>query len=341
MYIKRAYTVDPHQCGDCSEVQSKTMQRLFKTIGVVGILTLSLVALVNTDALLRAEAASSIHRDAKESVCVNALNRERTGWDQRPNFSKWVAEAKRRGFTPDFCNRVTASTAPHPSCKGILARPEIQNFAATALNRTKQDLHRNVPMERLNTTTAMEKFFLHMRDVLNADPRYSKVYNIDNDGLDRVMAAMLKSTENNSREFIACFPQVWELAVSTKTFEQEFKHRQEEARIEAAKPINKLKQAYFNYMVVKRCYEVRLGYQLVYINEIEMDRARVAVNAIETSASKEDSSINTNDAWESAVRAIRASTQHVEQYFCQKTYNDLLSAAPYSPPEKDFGIQRN
>jgi hypothetical protein len=38
-------------------------------------------------------------------------------------------------------------------------------------------------------------------------------------------------------------------------------------------------------MVVKKCYDVRLGYQLVYINELEMERARVAVQAIEASAS--------------------------------------------------------
>ena len=90
-------------------------------------------------------------------------------------------------------------------------------------------------------------------------------------------------------------------------------------------------------MVVKRCYDVRLGYQLVYINEVELERAKRAVNTIEASALKEDSSIDTGNAWQEGIRMIETSQRYVEQYFCQKTFNDLLSAAPYSPPVKDFG----
>jgi hypothetical protein len=90
-------------------------------------------------------------------------------------------------------------------------------------------------------------------------------------------------------------------------------------------------------MIVKRCYDVRLGYQLVYINEVEFERAKRAVSAIEISILTEDSSIDTKNTWQETTRLLGASKQYVEQYFCQKTYNDLLSAAPYSPPEKDFG----
>ena len=93
-------------------------------------------------------------------------------------------------------------------------------------------------------------------------------------------------------QFTNCFPQVWQFALATLRAQKERELRQEkakeEARIEAAKPINRLKQSYFNYMVVKRCYDVRLGYAVVWINEIEMERARRAVSAIETSILKEE-----------------------------------------------------
>jgi hypothetical protein len=112
--------------------------------------------------------------------------------------------------------------------------------------------------------------------------------------------------------------------------EQERQAAAAAAAAEAAKPINRLRRAYFNYLVVKECYDVRLGYQLVYINEVEMERARVTVKAIETSILKQDSSIDTNNTWQQAAQLIEASKQYVERYFCQKTYHDLLSAAPYS-----------
>ena len=61
------------------------------------------------------------------------------------------------------------------------------------------------------------------------------------------------------------------------------------------------------------------------------------MSAIETSILKDDSSIDTSSTWQETVRLINSSNEHVEQYFCQKNYNDLLNAAPSSPPVKDFG----
>ena len=160
------------------------------------------------------------------------------------------------------------------------------------------------------------------------------------------MAGMLTAISKMTFDQLTnCFPQVWQFALATLRAQKERELRQEkakeEARIEAAKPINRLKQSYFNYMVVKRCYDVRLGYAVVWINEIEMERARRAVSAIETSIFKEDSSIDKNDAWQEAAKVIRVSTQPVEQYFCQRAYNELLNAEPYSPPVKDFGADNH
>jgi hypothetical protein len=217
----------------------------------------------------------------------------------------------------------------------------MQKFAATALAQTKQVLLRSVPMERISKIVALEQFSMNMRNAVNLDPRYSHACDMRNIGADNVKKIIDNSIANNdSSKFIACFPEVWEFARGADKFQKEFQQRQHEARIEAAKPVSRLKQAYSSYMVVKRCYDMRLGYQLVYINDVELERARGAVNAIEASILKEESSINTTEAWQESVQWIEASKQPVEQYFCQRTYNDLLNAAPPSPPEKEFGIQR-
>ena len=62
----------------------------------------------------------------------------------------------------------------------------------------------------------------------------------------------------------------------------EWERRQEEEKIEAANPINELKDLYANYKYLKVCYAVLPGYLLVYqVNDIEMDRTKSAVSAIE------------------------------------------------------------
>jgi hypothetical protein len=76
-----------------------------------------------------------------------------------------------------------------------------------------------------------------------------------------------------------CFPGLVELMDQTKQRLANEELARAAAAAEAAKPISRLRQAYLNYMVVKKCYDVRLGYQLVYINEIEMERARDVVKA--------------------------------------------------------------
>ena len=85
----------------------------------------------------------------------------------------------------------------------------------------------------------------------------------------------------------ACYPGLSDL-LREETLRREAENRRKELeRIEAAKPINRLGQAYFNYMVVKRCYDVRLGYQLVYINEVELERAKEAVASLKPRPSRQ------------------------------------------------------
>jgi hypothetical protein len=113
---------------------------------------------------------------------------------------------------------------------------------------------------------------------------------------------------------------------------EEQARRAQEKRIEAAKPVNRLKVLYANYKYLKVCYAVRLGYLAVWINDVEMERTKAAVSAIEKQLLSEDGSLNTNDVW-NAIPEPR----NVHEYVCRQTYNQVLSLAPAAPMRKDFG----
>ena len=98
------------------------MQRLFKTIGVVTVVTLTLAAVAS---------AQYITTISDRVVCANALNRERSAWDQNPGFSEYVAEAARRRLSITDCRQTLERLARPNSeltsqssgvCSGVLTR---------------------------------------------------------------------------------------------------------------------------------------------------------------------------------------------------------------------------
>jgi hypothetical protein len=93
------------------------MRCVSKIIAVT--VALGLVALLNTGALLHAQDS-----DSNKYVCLNALNIEQTAWDQASNFSKWVAEATRRGLTIDACRQLI------PPTRNLPANPDSGGSAA-------------------------------------------------------------------------------------------------------------------------------------------------------------------------------------------------------------------
>jgi hypothetical protein len=111
------------------------------------------------------------------------------------------------------------------------------------------------------------------------------------------------------------------------------------AAAEARKPANRLLTGYKRYAFVKYCNEVRQGYALVYVNDIELARARTAVKAIEDDVVREDSSIVTDAVWKLANTQIKG--EYVDQYTCQLRLNELLQQSAAIHPEnsiipKDF-----
>jgi len=45
------------------------------------------------------------------TLCGNALNNEKSGWDQTPRYGTYVTEASRRGLTVDSCRQLVGATA--------------------------------------------------------------------------------------------------------------------------------------------------------------------------------------------------------------------------------------
>jgi len=102
--------------------------------------------------------------------------------------------------------------------------------------------------------------------------------------------------------------------------------------IEMSKPINRLRTAYQEYLYIRSCYQVREGYLVVWINDVEMERARQAVTRLEKEILKEDSTLNTDEVW----REIRTPSMVYEPN-CKLMYSELIRTAPGLPKVKDFG----
>ena len=316
------------------------MKCLFKSAISIVMLTMAAVA----------ESSAKMSDVPDLELCAAALAPGQSAWSQSSDHSAsaYVTEAERRGFNVKKCRRVLAQKCSQPDTTktihypGILARPEIQELAATALAQTKQEWSGS--KERFEAGDVFTNFQQKLLRIVETNipvPYYPKGVGPAYHDYGFAYESQRAVSDMTYDQFITCFPQGWQLALVASRVQRELKERQEEggrqARIEAAKPINRLRQSYFDYMVVKRCYDLRLGYQLVYVNEVERERARAAISAIEISILGEDSSIDKDGAWQAAARAIEASNQYLERNFCQQTYNELLSAAPYSPPVKDFG----
>jgi hypothetical protein len=111
------------------------------------------------------------------------------------------------------------------------------------------------------------------------------------------------------------------------------KRRAAEAE-EMRKPINRLRRAYWQYMYVGSCYRVREGYLVVWINDIELERARGAVTRIENEVLNEEPTINIAAVWKEVADRKPASIYEAQ---CKPAYNVLIETAPVLPVLKDFG----
>jgi hypothetical protein len=119
---------------------------------------------------------------------------------------------------------------------------------------------------------------------------------------------------------------------------KEAAHKQAEAHAAQAEwlshPGNALSVAYGQYRIVTHCHEAREGYAVVYINDVEMERAKAAVTSIEAAMLKADPSIDTAATWN---KVVASGIPTLQSYQCQDFYHTLLQSAPTVPVTKDFG----
>jgi hypothetical protein len=87
---------------------TKAMQRLFKTIGAVGVVALTLAAVAQSSAQMGTKTHFT-----ETFLCLRALNSERSGWDN--NSEVYVAEAARRGLTVEACRQMLAQPSSAPT----------------------------------------------------------------------------------------------------------------------------------------------------------------------------------------------------------------------------------
>jgi hypothetical protein len=102
--------------------------------------------------------------------------------------------------------------------------------------------------------------------------------------------------------------------------------RKEEAR-QAALPINRLLTSYRLFHYVSVCNEVREGYFVKYVNDVELERARKVVKAIANQATKDDSSIDTDYVWQ---QAIKSTFPQVNDVVCRNSLVQLINSSPTS-----------
>ena len=129
----------------------------------------------------------------------------------------------------------------------------------------------------------------------------------------------------------------------------ERRQQQEEAAkqqaIIDAKPVNRLFRGYQYYAHVKFCNQVREGYLVKYVNDLEMERAEKAIKALVDKTTAEDTSIDTDYVWKEALKAVKG--KYANDVLCRNSLVELfnLSPEPVYPitkpgsESKDFSIK--
>lgn len=107
------------------------------------------------------------------------------------------------------------------------------------------------------------------------------------------------------------------------------------------RPRNRLIRAYAHYVVVKQCHEQRDGYVAVYINDIEMERAREAMGVLEKTVLAGDPSLPTAEMWAKVSSTVRVDFYKGHPWsqireLCQTSLAAILRTVPPVPTAKDF-----
>lgn len=219
-----------------------------------------------------------------------------------------------------FITSTAAAAAPQCPSR-LLGGEEIQGLAARAATAVTYDLTTNAVLHSFMTALHREA-----RQTFNSPIRRGGFYEMQK--FEAEMARL------DSGSLPACFPAL--VSILDRAAERQVAHwrKVKQQLIDDAKPGNRLMDAYLNYVVVSRCNEVRRGYTYVFVNDVELQRAKEAVADIERSALKAEPEINADRKW---AEANRLRLDSFDRLRCQYALSKLMRLAPRKPtPPRDF-----
>lgn len=94
---------------------------------------------------------------------------------------------------------------------------------------------------------------------------------------------------------------------------------------DAERAIQRLYNGYRAYYLVKYCYERREGFALVYINDTQLEKARLKAMNLEEDATAATPSLDTNALWKRAVANSKGYPLLMSHVNCQDWYSSLLA----------------
>lgn len=149
------------------------------------------------------------------------------------------------------------------------------------------------------------------------------------------LALSLIALDNDHTTLRACFPDFINLANEVKGRIEAQRHEVEEKQREQERlrqtPTYVLGNSYVAYINVKRCWKHRLGYASIYISDVEMEQANVAIKRIEQKMKDGlEGDWTTDSMWQEADRRSQANLRldhnrgGYQRDVCQRELGRLL-----------------
>jgi hypothetical protein len=131
-------------------------------------------------------------------------------------------------------------------------------------------------------------------------------------------------------KFQECFPETWKTIQEYTAFlNEEAKaaaKRRAEIQAEENSPHGQVRQAYTAYIFVRWCHEIREGYMVKYVNDVEMDRAETAIRAIVQKWKVQEPNMNTDQLWQQADQRVVGKPINLDT--CHYGLRTLLDMSP-------------
>jgi hypothetical protein len=190
-------------------------------------------------------------------------------------------------------------------------------YATVPVEEMHRMVHESVEQVGVKTTGTMsEEILMALRYRIG---RYFNHTGDERDQADRRVPPFARTSvlQQGIAMIVECFPEV-----------RAAKAKYQEAVAAAKLPQNRLFRAYKLYAEVQFCSQVRQGYALVWVNDVELERAHIAAKAVEKAAVAEQSDLNTTDLWQQAVRSMKAENWMANSWNCQQALEMLVHMSP-------------